>query len=329
MLENFIDYDKYFHAGLRIKLSIPLSGGEVFREWAVVENLELNLISLRMSRSLLPEHVQISIGSILEVRMFGEASSYCCRGIVISEYDGSLLLMELISEVISSELREYFRIGVFLPIKMQRPADQDNDKVKDEWMARRRLLSPLMLEGEESLRMAGLESDWNMVLPTATNISGGGMRCKFSSQVYKGDMVHLEIFLPLTPPRTITVVGKVVYVNEVVEESTPLWDTALHFLFVEERDRDAIINYISEVELRRIREFKKSYLNYSMGQERPQTNSGWERLLIRGFYIIIVVFTLYYLINALLSYHHHHEKHVIEKSFEDSVREYAKKKRAE
>lgn len=308
---------------MRVKLSIPLSGGEVFREWAIVDNIELNLISLRLSRAILPEHVAISIGSIIEVRIFANNISYCCRGIVINEYNGEFLNMELISEIITNELREFFRIDVFLPVHITRPTEQDEERLKDEWIQRRRqMVNPYENEEVDPTR---IENEWAQLLPIPVNMSGGGMRCKVPTPTAKGDLLWVKIHVPLSPQRDVLLVGKAVYASTVTENNETLHDTAMHFLLIDERDRDALINYISDMELRRIREFKKHYLQHSLANEDKEKRPLWERFLIKTFYAAICSFALIYLINALINYKNNRSKHEIEKTFENSIQEYADK----
>lgn len=322
MLQQYISYDKYFKPGIRVKLSIPLSGGEIFREWAEVESLELDVILLRLSRTILPEHVLISIGSILELRIIANTGSFCCRGIVISDYDGQFLQIELISEIITNELREYFRIDVFLPIRASRPAEQDPDRIMEEWRERRRLLTDRYAVEEAEPRQ---EIDWSGTMPASVNISGGGLRCKIPPRTEKGDLLWVELQLPLSSPRDLLLIGKVVYTSPITIDGETLFDTAMHFFFIDERDRDAIINYISEMELRRIREFKKHYLPYSLTHDNEKKGSRWETILTRAFYAILCTFAVVYLVITLLNYRKNRKESEIEKAFEQSIKEYAEK----
>jgi hypothetical protein len=101
------------------------------------------------------------------------------------------------------------------------------------------------------------------------------------------------------------------------------YDTAMHFLEIDERDRDHLIGYISELELRRIREFRKSYLSYALTRDErsgPQTN--WERYLLRLIYLLIALVAAFYLVNGLVSYKKGHDKGAIERSFEESIEKY-------
>lgn len=335
MIRHFLNYETYFKPAARIRIGIPVSGGEVFREWGIISSLELNVLSLRLSRKILPEYAQIGIGAILELQVNKEGVSYYCRGIVISEYDDDNLLLELISEIITSELREYFRIDAFLPLAYSVPAEQNPLRVKEKWtelreLRRQRELSTEQRPGLEQQRMASPPTtDWDQVMPISANISGGGIRTRINKRLRHGDLLNLEIYLPLFHPKVLTAVGRVVYVNPVVLEGGAelLHDTAMHFLFIDERERDQIISYISEMELKRIREFKKNPLRQiqsaSNNQSIPRLN--WERLALQLFYLLILAVTSFYLVNGLINYRNNRQKGEIEKTFEDSLKKYSDK----
>ncbi len=335
MIRHILNYETYFKPGARIRIGIPVTGGEVFREWGIISTLELNVLSLRLSRRILPEYAQIGIGAILELQVGKEGVSYYCRGIVISEYDDDNLLLELISEIITTELREYFRIDAFLPLAFSVPAEQNPLRVKEKWTAQRVLRRQQELSAEQrpglvQQRLAAPPTtDWDQVMPISANISGGGIRTRINERLRYGDLLNLEIYLPLFRPKILTVVGRVVYANPVVLESGAeiLHDTAMHFLFIDERERDQIINYISEVELKRIREFKNNPLRQVQSANNSQAipRFNWERLALRSFYLLILAVTSFYLINGLINYRNNRQKGEIEKTFEDSIKKYSDK----
>ncbi len=282
MIRHYLKYEMYFTPGARIRIGIPVSGGEVFREWGIFSSLELNVLSLCLSRKILPEYAQIGIGAILELQVSKEGVSYYCRGIVISEYDDDNLLLELISEIITTELREYFRIDTFLPLAYSVPAEQNSLRVKEKWTEQRELrrlreLSAEQRPGLEQQRLASPPTtDWDQVMPISANISGGGIRTTINEKLQHGDLMILEIYLPLSLPKVVSAIGRVVYVNPVPLEGGPeiLHDTAMHFLFIDERERDQIISYISETELKRIREFKNHLAEATNNSHPPPASIG-------------------------------------------------------
>ncbi len=99
----------------------------------------------------------------------------------------------------------------------------------------------------------------------------------------------------------------------------------MHFLFIDERERDQIISYISEMELKRIREFKKNPLRQLQPASQSIPRFNWERAALQLFYLLILATAGYYLINGLVNYRNNRQKGEIEKTFEDSLKKYSDK----
>lgn len=52
-------YSYYFPAGKKVGVGIPLPNAEVFREWAIIGNIDEDLVSLQLSRDVLPVNVSL------------------------------------------------------------------------------------------------------------------------------------------------------------------------------------------------------------------------------------------------------------------------------
>ena len=304
-MSYFDQYLEHFPVGLKVNVGIPVPGGDTFHDWAVIHTIDEDLVSLQLSRDTLPAGVKLRVGTILDIRAGNEISGYSCRAIIVAEGYRREVLLRLIGEIVSSELREFYRIDAFLPIKYFISCEQSEVKLKIAWKEKRE--ARLTVEKErkqqekkpwERLRQApeneelpseefgeeglwddageGLDQEdqivddtrdhsWDDVIPLAANISGGGVRMLLHHKFENNTLVPLEIYLPSEPdPQVIDAVCIVAFANEnyaaTKQFNRASYNTGLKFKFVEERDRDAIVSYISNVQLKRIRLMREQYL---------------------------------------------------------------------
>lgn len=353
-------YSYYFPAGKKVGVGIPLPNAEVFREWAIIGNIDEDLVSLQLSRDVLPVNVSLYYGLILELRCGSEGNGFCCRAIVVSEGESSELLLRLIGEVVSDELREFYRIDAFLPIKYFVSYEQSIDLLHKQWEERRTRRQLLEIERKDHHRAVGslpaepgpehehpqlplgnsgveqasaqkgaannASDSWDAIIPLAANISGGGLRFNTHQLFEEREYMLLEIFVPI-PPRVIDVIGRVVFANRnyTPGDDHEYFNTGVQFVYIDERDRDAIIKYISTIQLKRIRQLREKYLfrDRVEGEESAE-KSGW---FGTGNAVTITVAVLSLLLFALLAlyfwfYVHDNQKGEIQLLFEEGIRKY-------
>lgn len=373
-MSNFDQYLEHFPVGLKVNVGIPVPGGDTFHDWAVILSIDEDLISLQLSRDTLPSGVKLTVGNILDIRTGNEVSGYSCRAIIVTEGFKREVLLRLIGEIVSSELREFYRIDAFLPIKYFISSEQSEAKLKATWKEKREARIAAELErkqhekkpwerlskaphteklpseefgeeeNDEEYSEEGLEQpdvdhddnsnhDWDDVIPLAANISGGGVRMLLHHKFKEDTLVPLEIFLPCEPePQIIDAVCVVAFANENFAASKQFnrasYNTGLKFKFVEERDRDAIVSYISNVQLKRIRQMREYYL-FRSGPETPQLEITPEqrlKLLIKTVITTcVVVIALIFLAVYFKNYAENRPKNEIELIFEKGFSEYLKK----
>ena len=113
----------------------------------------------------------------------------------------------------------------------------------------------------------------------------------------------------------------------VAGEDREYYNTGLQFVFIDERDRDAIVNHISNVQLKRIRQLREQFI-FRDGlpavveeQEEPSLLSwaGLGRWL--GFTLIFLTITII-IFNYFRHYAKDHPKNEIEEIFEGGIRKY-------
>jgi hypothetical protein len=312
---------------------------------------------------VLPENVLLHYGQILELRGGSENNGYSCRAIVVSEGAARELLLRLIGEIVSDELREFYRIDAFLPIKYFVSQEQHIDRLHKQWEERRshRQLSgfdhkdqrwdskllPLNAELPHELHQHLSDEDdveevvlleenrteekddvsWNTIIPLAANISGGGLRVVTHQGFEDGEYILLEILVP-SPRRVVDVIGRVVFANRnyAAGSDHEYFNTGVQFVYIDERDRDAIVNYISTIQLKRIRQLRERYLYRGALEvdehfDRSTSHSLKLKLLRRGALLLFVVLVAL-LVKYFWWYAHERPKGEIERTFEDEVKKY-------
>jgi len=144
--------------------------------------------------------------------------------------------------------REYFRLDVFLPVRFEVPPTQSPVAVKERWNSLRGMSAnsppPKMIPSGKGFRV--VLPDGGDIPSQAVNLSGGGLRMRMPSSVPAGNWVQVDIFLPIAPPRIVCVVAEVLRCNEVTLrlEKNPVFITAMKFIHIDEKDREAIIAFL-------------------------------------------------------------------------------------
>lgn len=343
-------YSRYFPVGAKVGVGIPLPNADVFKDWAIIHDIDEDLVSLQLSRDVLPVEVTLHYGQILELRGGNKENGYCCRAIVVSEDDTRELLLRLIGEIVSDELREFYRVDAFLPIKYYVSHEQHIDVLHTQWEERRihrqlleidrkdhrwnssvlpararlpheRLRNPSQTDRDEAAPEN--QDPWDSIIPLAANISGGGVRLITHQGFEDGEYTLLEILVP-SPKRVIDVIGRIVFANRNYSagSDSEYYNTGVQFVYIDERDRDAIVTYISSIQLKRIQQLREKYL--FRGTLENDSAQGSQRQITPVVIVSFIVFAvvLAVLINYFWYYAHEHPKGEIQRTFEDAVRHY-------
>jgi c-di-GMP-binding flagellar brake protein YcgR len=356
-------YVQYFPVGKKVGVGIPLPDSDVFKDWAIVHEIDEDLISMQLSRDELPENVLLHYGQILELRVGNDNSGYSCRAIVVSEGEERQLLLRLIGEIVSDELREFYRIDAFLPIKYFVSHEQHIDQLHKQWDERRSRRQQLELDRksrhwdnkilpldaelpherhprsneiineenddhvEQNLTEENEKESWNTIIPLAANISGGGLRIVTHQGFENGEYILLEILVP-SPHRVVDTIGRVVFANRNFAADTEheYFNTGVQFVYIDERDRDAIVNYISTIQLKRIRQLRERYL-YRGALEVDELfdtskRRNFKRKLFRRTALLLFVVLVVSLVKYFWWYAHERPKGEIERTFENEIRIY-------
>lgn len=323
MKEETSDYHKYFATGLRIEVRFPPSRDTIFRDWAIITLLEEDLVELRLSRDVLPEDLNADTGTILDLRLGREGSAYSCRAIVVENHEGPKVTARLIGEVIPDELREFFRIDAYIPIRYRVPEGESAEETMERWRARRsrRPLHQKRPSAPFASAMIGMESGTPRPTPVAANISGSGIRVRIHEMLNAGDLLPMELHLQLDSPLLVDVVGQVVHVGRLRTRKgePPLYSTALRFLCIDERDRDAVVGLVSSVQLEHLRAMRGG----SAGIAELEHGSYTRKTRLRRMVLSVVLIALLSAVLTSLAFLRlKGQKGEIEQTYEREIKKY-------
>jgi Tfp pilus assembly protein PilZ len=343
------NYASFFAAGMKVGVGIPLPNAETFVDWALIYEIDEDLVILQLSRDQLPVAVTLDVGQIVDLRGGRDDSAYSCRAIIVSEWRGNFIQLRLIGEIVTDELREFYRVDAFLPIKYVVSLEQNPDVIRMEWAERRqkRLDDELLrkqypwdvtfiaenaelpsehLHPPEDEEADDQDASWDSIIPLAANISGGGMRIVAHQHFDVGEYVPLEIMVPM-PRKIVDAVGKVVFVtpNRSVAGDRESYSVAMKFVCIDERDRDAIVTHISTIQLQRIRQLREHFALRDGIDDLDHEESDrfrWQKNIAYGAVLLafLVMLFLYF-----REYTANHPQSVIGEAFESGIRKYLEK----
>ena len=214
-----------------------MQGDRQFNDGAVVTAVGESQIALRLSRDTLPEGALLQREAPLVIRVGVSGSGYSCRGVVADEGAGEELRVKFVDQVISEDLREYFRLDTDIPVILFNVTAGTAEE-----------------SGAGGLRVAAL-----CTLPRIVNISGGGIRTETEMAMTVGDIVYATFHLPLPEPKVLPVVAQVVHSETVEQAAGSIVQAGLCFTHINERDRDTIVRYVCNEEIKRIRMCRKEF----------------------------------------------------------------------
>ena len=342
MAETTIDYTQYYRVGMRIGLDIPLTNGQLFREWGTIIEMEDDFLQLRLSRDVLPQEMRIEIGTIFLLVTGKEGTGLCCRGIVVGDGNRRVIPLRLISEVLVYERREFYRLGAYLPMAYQPCRGMTSRGIREHWRDTRLFRAwqwselneaiPMMtpLTQDQRSRFEASRDELKVKFqPIAVNISGGGIRMKLSQNYNLGDLVALQFFIPFAKPNVIDIVAEVVWTASVLTSpgGQPLNYVAMRYYHVDDRDRENIIRFISLEQLQQLQELRGKLVGNHLPEEHapaPDLSAlRLRRLLVTIIALAVLAAVTVWLAPILRDYYaHQNNRNEIERTFEQGVKQY-------
>ena len=242
---------RYF-IGMKVEIEIPMPNSKMFRDWAIINEIDEDLVSLQLSRDILPEGVNLHIGQVLKIASQTDGNTYTCRAFIVSKGYEQDLLLRFTSETFSNELREFYRVDAFIPIKFHILYDQNPINVREQWEAQRKLrrdeeaarkrsrleAKRVKLRSEERVRALKTQwedfvgepiklsqdklqeepqddpyyESWGTVTTHAVNISGGGLRIFTNQKFNMDELILLETYVP-SSQIIVDIIARVVFTD--------------------------------------------------------------------------------------------------------------------
>lgn len=236
------NYQDYFHPGQRATVQISLDGSGVFSDGAVVTAVEETCIALRLSRDHLPERALLHADAPLLIRVGGSDNGYSCGGVVLHHQPEAELRVGFVGEVMPEDSREFFRLNTEIPLVL---FNVSAGTAEESGFGARKVAAP--------------------ALPRIVNISGGGFRTETRMAMSIGDTIYATFRLPLPQPEVVPIVAQVVFSEVIERDGVTMVSAGLHFVHLSERDRDSIVRYVCNEEIKRIRLCRKKFLSLPDG----------------------------------------------------------------
>jgi len=233
------NYRDYFHPGQRARVEMSLQGDRIFHDGAIITDVGDGQIALRLSREDLPDGALLHPEAPLVLRVGRSGNGYSCRGVVVDRHKENDLRVAFVGRVVPEDLREYFRLDTEIPVILFNVTAGSAEE-----------------SGSGGLRVAAQSS-----LPRIVNISGGGLRTETEMTMNQGDIVYATFHLPLPEPKVVPVVAQVVHSETIERPDSVITSAGLCFMHINERDRDTIVRYVCNEEIKKIRLCRKDFFS--------------------------------------------------------------------
>lgn len=242
MQNETCNYRDYFHAGQKARVEVALAEDRVFNDGAIVTSVHDTEIRLRLFRERLPADVHLHQAPLV-VRVGASGNSYRCKGVVLGDLTEEELRVEFIDRVTPEDQREYFRLSTEIPVILFNVTAGTAEE-----------------SGSGGLRVAAQDS-----LPRIVNISGGGLKTETEMAMTRDDIVYATFHLPLPEPKVVPVVAQVMHSEAIKHGNDVIHSAGLRFMHINERDRDAIVRFVCNEEIKRIRISRKDFYSLTSG----------------------------------------------------------------
>ena len=330
--DYYTAYREHLRKGMRIEIGIPLLGGGIFRDWAVISESRGDELLAQISRDMLPANVRVDVGFILDVSVWIKKEVYTCSGIVIERLGGRILRIRLFGSFTLRERRQFFRIELNLRLRYALLSNPNKRDVERDW-EQRRDLEHMKFQGYDQVVIAAQQAryrpcialEWHDILWSEVNIGGGGLLVRLPEPVQTEKLLCLEIHLPLKPARQIQAVAEVVHQREpkASKDGTPYFGAGLRFVFLDERDRDLVFRHISVTQialLRKVADARERVVTEQ--QPRPPQPLTLRQVLPRILWALLFIVLSFYLVRYLIRYHEAGSPNEIGSTYEKAIRQY-------
>jgi len=265
MNDQLVEYEQFFLASQSVRIALVAETRKLPELYGNVYSLSGDLLEIDLESDWPRELTPVDSGYLLELRSAHLGSAFRCRALLVSDIKNRNISLRLVGNIIFEELREYFRIDTYLPLRYIAMPELDEKTVLRRWLELIEFqshqiysTSSFIFRGEPDTTAtpySALAIPLQYTKPVAANISGGGLRTNLPEQLQPGCKAILELYLPDNPPRIIDIVGEVLssaYIHS--EDGGKTYSTPFKFTHLNETDRDTIIRHIHKAQQQQIRQ---------------------------------------------------------------------------
>jgi len=331
MQDDYREYREQLGAGMRIEIGIPLSGGGVFRDWAIISESRQDELLAQISRDILPSNVRFDIGFILDVSIWVKRDVYTCSGIVTEKLGGRVLRIRLFGNFTLRERRQFFRIELSMRIKYDIVDDSSLKDVERDWELRKDQ-EQMKSQGYDDFVIAAhmaryrpaKKIEWRDMRSPHMNLGGGGICLRLPQSVQPDQLLNLEMHLPLTPPRLVQAVAQAVHVMppKVQKDGSSRYDVGMRFILLDERDRDLIFQQISVAQIALLRRMADKRETVKPEQPREAAPMTRREMCVRVLWVLLFLVLSYSLVRYFIDYRQSPPSNPIQKTYEKAIREH-------
>lgn len=329
--DYYASYREYLRKGMRIEIGIPLSGGGIFRDWAVIMESQADDLLVQISRDVLPANVRVDLGFILDVSFRINKEGYSCSGIVAERLGGRVLRIRLFGNFTLQERRQSFRIDLNIRLRYALLSHPNRGDVERDW-EHRRDLEHMKSQGYDQFIISTQQARFNPIVPVQwqeilwaeVNLGGGGICIRLPEPVQPERLLNLEIHLPLNPPQQLQAVVEVVHVlaPKVAKDGAVYYPAGMRFVFLDERDRDRIFLHLSVTQIAHLR--KTAEMRAFVPSDRPDQPAPvtWREVVPRVVWALFFLVVTLYLVKYFIHYRETGPSNPIQKIYEKSIRQH-------
>lgn len=249
MAKGKIDYEHFFKQAQPVKASVRISPNLAREANGEISAISGNRVRMEILGGDAPKALATQKpGSRLTLSGWSGWGFYCCEAVLVEVVSPKEFDLRLEGAVEEIQRREYFRLDVSVPVVVTIPPQQTIASLSEQWETKKSKTQeqqpPRLYATPRGYRAVTATKE--EIPPQDINLSGGGLRLRMPTAVTAGSRVHVDIFLPLAPAKTISAVAEVLRCNEVTLriEKAPVFISAMKFILIEEQDREAIIAFL-------------------------------------------------------------------------------------
>lgn len=330
-MEEQTNYSRYFLIDNELVANIALPDEKILQQRCIINSISDDLADIGFTGEELPEWLFVTVGSALELRSSSDHGTYGCRAVIVYCNVIGHYLIRLIGSVYFGELRDFQRLDIYLPCKYTLSQSSNLDELTDAWLKNKKDLKDNGWKHRDPNAWMDPDDKENVEdsVPLIAKVTHENAVIDLAEKISPDMYLHLQLLIPLDPPRMIETVAKVV-TSEIISgfaNKLSKHRTELIYDLINPSDREAIADYVSSLQVQHMGEICKD-AQYEALYKKLQNEAShvdpsriYKKILIT-FILIIVGF---YFFKAANQYRKGHEKGLIEKTFEDGIRNYMEK----